>query len=188
MEKISEWLSNKFQHPLSLVFFLLGGLLILLGVSTGFDIPLLKKLAPDTNYRVACLAIGGVCCLVAIIVYYRPPKNESIRNSASLPDDLKLNFTARRASLSEKQGRLLYLVEYEGHSGDYVSQDTLQEQFNEYSLGELFYRLEQLRLLGFLERQTVGQNKDHTDRYSYSLSTTYRLELGDNPRRSRHRS
>ncbi len=38
-KKFTEWITNKFEHPLSLLLFLLGALLMLLGLTTGVTIP-----------------------------------------------------------------------------------------------------------------------------------------------------
>ncbi len=77
MEKLTEWLTSKFQHPLSLLFFVLGALLILLGVSNGLNIPVLNQVILDPNYRWMAVVIGCVSCLLAVAMYYRPPKASS---------------------------------------------------------------------------------------------------------------
>jgi len=74
MGKFIEWVTSKFQHPLSLLFFLLGSLLLLLGITTGLEVPLLKQLTPDVHYRWVSLALGWGFVLLAIAVYYVPPK------------------------------------------------------------------------------------------------------------------
>ncbi len=183
MEKITEWLTSKFQHPLSPLFFVFGALLILLGVSTGFNIPALSQITSDPNFRWASLIIGCICCIIAILLYYRPPKSSqqsmSGSNVISLAEELTLNFNGRRATLSETQGEILNFIVKNGFDGAYISQDTLTSKFNQYSKGELLYRLEHLRLLGFLERQKFGKDKDGDDHMTYRLSSTYQKELGN---------
>ena len=179
MDKLWEWVNNKFQHPLSLLFFLLGVLLILLGVSTGYDVPVLKKLSSDASYRFISFVTGVVCCAVSILIYYRPPKSLLIDKATPVPDELKSNYVVRRASLSERQGQLLSFLQLKTSLKQYLDEEQIGIKFNRYSKTELFYRLEQLRLLGFLERQIVGQNQDGTDRFAYRISVAYKKELGD---------
>jgi len=75
MEKFSEWLTSKFEHPLSPMFFFLGALLLLLGVSNGLNLPVLNQVASDANLRWVCLVLGVLCFVVSIFVYYQPPKD-----------------------------------------------------------------------------------------------------------------
>lgn len=177
MEKILEWVSSKFQNPLSFFFFLLGAVLILLGISTGINIPVLQNLVPDPNHRSISLIIGIVSCSLAVLIYYRPPKGGLIHKGTPIPEELKANFITRRVSLSEQQGRILVFVEKVCYPTYYASQDQIEAQFNQYSQGELFYRLEHLRLLGFIERQKIGNNSDDSDRYAYLLSAAYKKEI-----------
>jgi len=74
--------SNKFLDVrtwkfewLVLVF---GFLLILLGVTTGFNVPWLKQLVPDPNFRWVSISIGVVLCGLAILMVVRASTGESI--------------------------------------------------------------------------------------------------------------
>jgi len=73
MEKFGEWVISKFKHPLSLMFFILGTLLVLLGVSNGLNLPVLDQLASDPNFRWACLALGVLCFIPSVFIFYHPP-------------------------------------------------------------------------------------------------------------------
>jgi hypothetical protein len=76
MEKISEWLTSMFEeHPLSLLFYVLGALLLLLGVSNGFNLPVLNQVASDPNFRWVCVVLGVLGFAFGTFIYYRPPKN-----------------------------------------------------------------------------------------------------------------
>jgi hypothetical protein len=177
MEKFTEWVTSKFQHPLGLLFFLLGALLILLGVTTGLELPVLQQLAPDVNYRWVSLALGVIFLLLATLIYYRPPR--ATKGIEPVPDELTRSFTARRAGLTGSQTRILVFIEQEGFRQRFVSQDTIETKFDKYGKSEIFYRLEQLRFLGFLERQRVGRDESGYDRFTYRLSAGYQKELGD---------
>ncbi|MBE7467790.1 MAG: hypothetical protein HS114_01450 [Anaerolineales bacterium] len=66
MEKLTDWLTDRFEHPLSFFLFLLGGILILLGLTTGFQIPVLQQLSIDPAYRILSIIIGSVSILFSI--------------------------------------------------------------------------------------------------------------------------
>lgn len=85
MEKIAEWLTSKFKHPLSPLFFFLGMLLVLLGVSNGLSLPILNQLASDPNFRWACLVLGVLCLVASIFIFYHPP--EVADGGSSITDD-----------------------------------------------------------------------------------------------------
>jgi hypothetical protein len=73
MEKFWEWLTSKFEHPLSPMFFFLGALLSLLGVSNGLNLPVLNQVVSDANSRWVCLGLGVLCLVTSIFIYYLSP-------------------------------------------------------------------------------------------------------------------
>jgi H-type lectin domain len=81
MEKLIDWLTEK-HHGISLLSFILGALLLLLGVTTGIELPLLKQLAPDASFRLVSLGLGFlfVILAMAMLVYYVPPKRLEVQN------------------------------------------------------------------------------------------------------------
>jgi hypothetical protein len=81
-------------------------------------------------------------------------------DKAIVPDDLGMSFTQRRDNLSEVQRRLLRVIEERGK----CPRDQIKEAFPNIPEAELYYRLEQLRLLMFI----VAWDDD-----TYSLSTLY---------------
>lgn len=66
MDKLTEWMTSRFQHPLSLPFLLLGVLLILLGLTTGFQLPVLQQLSIDPSYRTLAVVMGSVFILLSV--------------------------------------------------------------------------------------------------------------------------
>ena len=183
MEKLGEWITSKFQHPLAPLFFLLGVMLLLLGLSSGVNLPVLNQLTADSKYRWVTVLAGVLSLITSIVIYYKPPKKPQSSDyplppDYSLPPDHKLNFSARRAAIGNVQNQLLTHITERVLMGKYISQDTLEKSFA-IPKKELFYRLEHLRLLGFIERQQIGEADDGLPRYSYSLNEHYRKEFGD---------
>lgn len=95
-----------------------------------------------------------------------------------LPKEYSLSYSARREALTQTQGLILKYFSNKGFAGQYISQDTLEKHFSQFKASELFYRLEQLRLLRFLDSQKTGQNQDGADRFLYRLSESYKKEIG----------
>jgi hypothetical protein len=184
MEKFTELMTSKFKHPLSPMFFFLGVLLVLLGVSNGLSLPILNQLASDANFRWACLALGILCLIASIFIFYHPPKEfeESTRKPSgaigTIPEELTMTFSRRRAILSIKQGEILAYLIHKGYGGELITQDVIEKAFSQYGSG-LLYRLEHLRLLGFLVRQKVGKDANGNERFAYALSPNYLKEIGD---------
>jgi hypothetical protein len=90
-----------------------------------------------------------------------------------IPDDLRQTFTARLASVGSTQPEILRFIQNTtGAMGTSISQFDLENRFQQ-KRGEMYYRLEQLRLLGFI-------TKDRSDdgEFTYRLSPAYRRELG----------
>jgi len=99
----------------------------------------------------------------------------------SIPDDLKETFTARRFKIGTKQGALLRIIEKETFkSGGIVDETTIRDKFVEVhraSVSEIYYRLEQLRLLGFITK-VKKEKSDAPYQSRYSLSLDYSKEMG----------
>lgn len=186
MENIEKLLNSlqKFieQHPLSFLFFILGTLFCIVGLTDGF-----QGIVVNQNFRLASLVIGGLCLLISAITYYLPPPNKkksgSVVNSNSgdqvlepIPEDLKISLSERRVNLaSKRQGEILHFIQYtrEKDSQGRVDQKTIANNFHT-SDSEIYYRLEQLRLLGFLKKEAIGTFSNGSTRWGYSLSSEYR--------------
>jgi len=180
METSGKWITEKFQHPLVVLFFFLGALLIILGVSNGVKLPGLDTVNLDASFRTTALILGCVFCLFSVGMYYRPPKDIKPKNQSitPLPKELTLSFAARREALSDQQAAILRFLIRTGLDGQYISMETIKKKFRQYSTGELVYRLEHLRLLGFLSSLKIRQNADGSERVIYKLSEEYIRELG----------
>lgn len=96
----------------------------------------------------------------------------------ALPDDLRQTFGARRISVGDTQANLLLHIERVGtknrlaRSLTAVPQSELKSRFK-MSDAELYYRLEQLRLLGFIVKERTSETLE----FSYDLSPAYWREL-----------
>ena len=95
------------------------------------------------------------------------------------PKEFSLSFSARREALTQSQGNILKYFSSKSYAGQYQSQEMLEKHFNQYKPSELYYRLEHLRLLSFLDSQKSGQDENGADRFSYCLSEKYRKEIGN---------
>ena len=90
--------------------------------------------------------------------------------------ELRATFGAKRALIGSHQGEIIdYIAHY--HQGRaYVPQEELYERFRPVET-HLYYRLEQLRYLGFLRRQQTGTKGGKPD-YGWALTKNYLKELG----------
>jgi hypothetical protein len=170
MDNPFDWLTSKFKQPLSLAFFVLGALLILLGITTSLEIPGLKHLVADPSFRWISIAFGFCLLLIALFIAYRPPPQPEVLQDAGnlpIPEDLKKSFTAKRDSLGDRQTQILNFVISEATRYGSVSYETVARKFNSLSGSEVWYRLEYLRLLSFIEKG--GENV-------YRLSKAYEQE------------
>jgi hypothetical protein len=69
MEKLFGWLTER-HHAIALLCFVLGALFLLLGVTTGLELPGLRQIAPDANSRFVSLALGAVFIALALVIYF----------------------------------------------------------------------------------------------------------------------
>lgn len=95
---------------------------------------------------------------------------ENIRQELSLP------FVVRRDKQSEGQREILDFIERHTAVAESVSQTKLEEQFARHAGRHVYWRLEVLRYLGFLEKVDTGERHGNKPRFSYRLSTEYRNE------------
>ena len=90
--------------------------------------------------------------------------------------ELKAGFAAKRARIGARQGLLLDYLTHNMKARPYLSLDDLADQVAG-SGNELYYRLEQLRLLGFVHRLDLGQ-ADGRPSFGWTLSEKYRQDIG----------
>jgi hypothetical protein len=94
----------------------------------------------------------------------------------ALDEELKSSFAAKRARIGTKQGQLLdYITSHLGERPN-LAQDELARHFANLEPG-LYYRLEQLRLLGFLDRTMIASTSAGPV-WGWTLSGRYRGEVG----------
>ena len=90
------------------------------------------------------------------------------------PKELTYNLHERYIRLSIGQKRILALIERQPFDNSVVSQAELENNFKEYTGGEIYYRLEQLYLLGFIEKQQSYRTEQGVYKFIYSISSAYR--------------
>lgn len=187
MDKTIKSLADKFQQPLSPLFFLFGAVLILLGLTTGLDIPILKRVVTNPDYRVITLILG-VVCLVASVILYRCGQEKSTRRTSpnahstgtigsEIPAELILPILVRLTQITDVQRRVLRFIEVKRE----LSMAVLIREFSDMQGAELYYRMEQLRLLGFLTRQRLGDDESDPSTLIYRLSEEFRCAIEDMP-------
>jgi len=94
----------------------------------------------------------------------------------AVEDELKANFSAKRARIGAKQGQVLDYVTARLGGRAHVPQEELANHFADLEPG-LYYRLEQLRLLGFVDRLKVAESKGDPV-WGWTPSDRYRREVG----------
>lgn len=89
--------------------------------------------------------------------------------------ELNASFTAKRARIGSRQGALLDYLTKKTRSGGSIAQEEIEAAFPNLP-GGVYYRLEQLRLLGFLER-AMQSGTTAGPGYAWQLSPAYREEV-----------
>lgn len=93
-----------------------------------------------------------------------------------LDEAANVSFSAKRARIGASQGTLIDYISFRLAGRPHIPQQELEREFAGMQT-HIFYRLEQLRLLGFLQRTEIGQiNGEPT--YGWSPSARYRKEIG----------
>lgn len=188
MDRLAESIATKLE---ALTVFLggLGALLVLLGITNGFQVPGLKQLTPNDGSRWIAVLLGIVLIVLAIGIQYRPPQSiapgtkvaQAGSEPDTIPDELRQSFADRETFLTTRQRMILDFLYQETARSETISQDHIEGSFAEIPVKELYFRLEQLRLLGFLQRQKAGFVVVETarrDRYAYRLSPSYEQDRG----------
>jgi hypothetical protein len=141
-----------------------------LGITNGLEIQGFKQqLVANPEFRWISIGAGFGLLLIVILLAYRPPAEPVLREAANLPipEDLKKSFTAKRDSLGYRQTQILNFVISEATRYGSVSHETVAKNFDQLSGSEVYFRLEYLRLLCFIEKG--GENV-------YRLSSAYEQE------------
>lgn len=163
------------RHTLSFLFFLLGALLIILALTTNLNLPVIKGVAPYAEYRLASLVLGIIFVLLATLLYYLP-----LQAGTAIPNELRMSLFERRDKLlSNTQREILDFIERRTLSNNKgLTQEAFEQQWTNRNPSETYYRLEQLCLLGFLEKEEVGQSPNGIPRFIYRLSANYEQLIG----------
>ncbi|WP_315791589.1 hypothetical protein [Fischerella sp. JS2] len=163
------------RHTLSFLFFILGTLLIFLALTNSLDLPGLKGIVPYAAYRLVSLVLVIISVLLSILLYYLP-----LQGAKSIPDALRIPLLARRDKLlSRAQKQILGFIEEKTINNNHgIQQDIFEQKYNHRSKTETYYRLEQLWLLGFIEKEEIGKALNDLPRYIYRLSPEYRKAIG----------
>lgn len=109
-----------------------------------------------------------------------PDSNDSHSHShLNIPehirDELSLSFLVKRDRLSQKQRELLYFIEKRTAAGENVSLEETEERFKQ-NVDCVYWRIETLMYLGFLEKVDTGERVNNKRRFSYKLSNEYKKE------------
>ena len=176
VDKFFEWLSARFQQPLSLLFFALGTLLIFFGLSTGFQIKG-ETVSPDARYHWLALAFGAASCGLAIVIYYLPTTRTIVRQGEDEGGTSYFSklLDERNVVTSESQKRILNLfATLPGEINQIEVTKMIREKIDTLRNvpgSEIYYRLEQLHWMGFLAKRESGKE------YMYGMSNGYRRYL-----------
>jgi hypothetical protein len=88
-------------------------------------------------------------------------------------EHLAMSFAARRARVGAKQGEIIDYIAFRAAGRPHVPQSELEARFSRIETG-LFYRLEQLRLLGFLKRIELAPDGSE---FGWALADKYSAEI-----------
>ena len=189
MDTLLQWFTEKFKHPLSPLFFFLGVGLILLGLTQGVPVGDKSSLQVDQELRYMTAAIGILCLAVSLLIYYKPPSSpkrteqvsesgivsDSNYSATGLPVEIMMTWVEKRNYLTATQREILRFLEIEGGS----SYRKIVDNFNKISSKEMFYRLEKLRLMSFIQLKRFGDEKSRF--FEYRLSEEYTTEISKAP-------
>ena len=100
------WLLDKFKHPLSLLFFVLGAVLTLLGITTGFEVPLLKRITSNPGSQLYALIIGLLCLITSLWVNFHSSAKHKVKGLpfhlyGEFPSELKLPILSRVSQITD---------------------------------------------------------------------------------------
>ena len=147
-------IKEKFTPFITLPLFLLGIVLLLLGITTGVNIPTQGiSLISEPSFRAISIIIGSICivlCLILNLAYKKPVV------IIKPPKEWEQPLLNRAANLTPTQSNILkYIREKTENSSSNLGEIELGQQFKKGG-SEIYYRLEQLRLLGLISKSTLG--------------------------------
>jgi hypothetical protein len=127
-----------------------------------------EKLSATVDSDSSPSSLNAVQTITAVMAKHEP---------RVIPRELYASFADRFALISVSQRRILLWIEEITQKQVAVTQSAIEDYLSKkYSKSEVYYRLEQLYLLGFLDRKPGGYDSRGLPRYEYSLSFEYRQE------------
>lgn len=163
------------RHTLSFLLFILGTLLIFLALTTSLNLPGVKGVVPYADYRIVSLVLGIIFVLLATLLYYLP-----LQRRTTIPDEFRMTLFERRDKLlSTTQKDILSFIEAKTANNDRgLQQEAFEDKWRNRSRSETYYRLEQLCLLGFIEKEEIANSPEGIPRFIYRLSSDYQYLIG----------
>lgn len=170
---MSHWVESVIasKRSLAVIFVVLGALLVILAIgAVTFNLGGVASQRLDRTGRVTATVVGIVFIFLGVRLeraQHRAPTGDQSASRAR-------SFLQRRTDLSRTQEALLHFIHSRTLSPSHrVSQHEIVTHFA-LSEAEAYYRLECLRLLGFLEKENHGG----IGRNYYRLSELLTQELG----------
>ncbi len=163
--------------------FIFGFILVLLSVTTGLELPIIKNIIPDSDSRLLAFGGGFGIILASIIIYRLDQSKIKIQTEIHGTGDSKPKLPSK-STLSDTQRDILNFLESQYIQHGAVSQTATEEKFTNIGKSELYYRLEVLLYQGFI-RKTSGGIEEGKPKHIYKLSkeycTTYNIEYSGSP-------
>ena len=91
-----------------------------------------------------------------------------------IDNERRTSFAARLANIGGTQNELLRIITSECRKHGFVTQAAVKEKFTKST--DVYYRLEQLRYLGFITKKRTKRASDGS-RYQYFLTPEYKTEI-----------
>lgn len=182
---IRDWL-DRFSQPIVPLLLVCGFLLAMAGGVNSLRLAAFGDTAINPAMAWPLFGLGVACFAVGVVLYvvdqaHGPP--------AALPDDFKATLGTRANRLFPTQAHVLAqlrtaLLAREGPDQEWMRDDDVHTLIRQRvpeiahaTRGELFYRLEYLRLLGFIAAAPERGAGADTLRFRYRLTPAYRDEI-----------
>ena len=166
----TNWIDVLLRLRIELLFTGAGVLLILLGVTMGFEVPFLKKLIPFPDFRWVAVAVGCFLALLAFLIILFSRTRTKPLPVISPPGGE--DFEEKHLMIGDTQNKILGLIIEK--DPQMVNEKEIRKKIKENipklkasSNAHIYYRLEQLWLLKFIKKEERGY-------FLYGLSPEYK--------------
>jgi hypothetical protein len=160
------------DQPVSFLLFVLGAVLMLLGLSRG----VVSIVAAD-SLRPYAIGLGALAVVASVVLALVVPRQSDAPEQRREHDGLAdIKGELDTSQITSNQRRVLRAIEDTTEDRSVVSERRLGVELDTRS-PELYYRLEQLRLLGFIEREVLNPDTVNLE-YGYRFSRAYASRLG----------